>query len=77
MGRLELAGRTIETPVKCLLSFSTSMPDKGLPGVAVDAFFTLRGKDLGLGPLADEEIDVRIGMRGTLEKAGGPAGKAQ
>ena len=36
------------------------------PGVAVDSFFTIPGKELGPRRLAEHEIDVRVGMRGTM-----------
>jgi hypothetical protein len=68
-GRLELAGRVIECDVKCLLNYAATMPDKGPPGMGIEVFFTVRGNELGLPQLADEGIDVRIGMRGTLEPA--------
>jgi hypothetical protein len=52
-GRLEVAGRVIDCNVKCLLNYQETMPDKGAPGMAIDAFFTVKGKDLGLSGLAD------------------------
>jgi hypothetical protein len=44
--------------------------------VAVDAYFTLKGRDLGLKRLAEEELDARIGMRGTFPKGAQVPAKA-
>jgi hypothetical protein len=45
------------------------MPDRGEPGLALDAYFTVKGRDLGLKRLPDDAVDVRIGMRGTFRGA--------
>jgi hypothetical protein len=75
-GKLELADRTVEVRAKCVLKVQNTLPDNGAPGVAVDAYFTLKGRDLGLKRLAEEELDARIGMRGTFPKGAQVPAKA-
>jgi hypothetical protein len=71
-GRLEFNGRTLDVATRSILNFSAAMPDNGKPGVGIETFLTVKGRDLGLSRLADDEIDLRIGMRGTLEKSEPP-----
>ena len=71
-GKLDFAGRSLDVATRSILNFSTTMPDNGKPGVGLETFFTVKGRELGLVSLADDEVDVRIGMRGTLEKSEPP-----
>jgi hypothetical protein len=67
-GRVEFGGCTVTVPVQCVPRMHLKPPDNGVPGLALEVFFTVRGRDLGLADLAGEEIDLRVGMRGTFTK---------
>jgi|GEM_PF-6880945 len=75
-GRLALGGRTVEVCAKCVMKEQTKMADRGAPGLAMDACFTVKGCQLGLARLDDQEIDVRIGLRGTFPRSGPDPAKA-
>ena len=74
-GKLEFAGRTLTVPVKCVIKYQTKLADNGVPGLAMETFFTVKGRDLGLTAMANDEIDMRVGMRGTLTKSSPPTAK--
>lgn len=65
-GRVEFGGRTVTVPVQCAPRMQPKPPDNAVPALALEVFFTVKGKDLGLTDLADDEIDVRVGLRGTF-----------
>jgi hypothetical protein len=71
-GRVEFGGRTVTVPVQCVPRMQPKPPDRAVPALALEVFFTVKGKDLGLTDLAADEIDVRVGMRGTFA-LGAPA----
>jgi len=65
-GTLEVG--TKKLPVKGEGTVSFQKPrDGGVNGVGINVFLTLKGSDLGLKTLAAEEVDLRIGFRGTSE----------
>ena len=72
-GRVEFGGRTVTVPVQCVPRMQPNPPDNAVPALALEAFFTVKGKDIGLTDLADDEIDVRVGMRGTFTPGTPPA----
>jgi hypothetical protein len=72
-GRVGFGGRTVTAPVQCVPRMQPKPPDNAVPALALDVFFTVKGKDLGLTDLAADEIDVRVGMRGTFTPGAPPA----
>ncbi|MGD0900954.1 MAG: hypothetical protein ABR915_24235, partial [Thermoguttaceae bacterium] len=76
-GKLQFGDRTIDVSTKSILNFSETMPDRGKPGVGIETFFTIKGRDLGMRGMAGDEIDVRIGMRGTLVRSDPPGSKTK
>lgn len=72
-GRVEFGGHTVTVPVQCAAQVQPQPPDNAVPALALEVFFTVKGKDLGLTDLAADEIDVRVGMRGTFTPVTPPA----
>ena len=61
---LELGNKKIEVTPQCVVRYG-KVVEKNINKVSINAYFTVKGRELGLtGGLGEEEIDFRIGMQG-------------
>jgi hypothetical protein len=64
-GTLEFAGKKLAVAPRITTAYTTDK-DGSVHGVRMNAYFTLKGSELGLTAIpADGLVDIRIGMSGT------------
>jgi hypothetical protein len=73
-GTVEIAGKKVDVAPKCSVKYG-KVTEKDIDKVTLSAYFTVKGKDLGLsGVLANEEVDFRITCQG-MSQGSAPAAK--
>jgi hypothetical protein len=72
---LDIGGTKLNVKPKCVLSWGAGARDGSSVGVRVTAYVTLKGRQLGLKNLADEDVDLRITMQGYDQAAPPPKKK--
>jgi hypothetical protein len=72
---LDLGGRKLTIRPKCVIRWHPPSGRSTQTRVELSAFITVKGRDLGLTKLANEDIDLRINMQGYDQKSPPPKNK--